>query len=93
MYYVHLFDPEIYTTQTLRELSEEIIRESAFLKVHQEIPFGLGVKILKYDESREDLLKIYAEIWVNRDPLPSKARLYTPLSIIVVIMIGLSIGR
>ena len=62
-----LYDPELMTTQTLRELSEEIIREAAFLLLHQEVPFGLGVKTLKFDESKKGLVKIYAELWVNRD--------------------------
>ncbi|NQZ02344.1 MAG: GTPase Era [Bdellovibrionales bacterium] len=62
-----LYDPEIYTTQNMRDLAEEVIREAAFERLHQEIPFGLGVKIVKFDESSESLTRIYAEVWVNRD--------------------------
>jgi GTP-binding protein Era len=62
-----LYDPDIFTTQNVRDLAEEVIREAAFERLHQEIPFGLGVKIVKFDESSPDLTKIYVEIWVNRD--------------------------
>lgn len=62
-----LYDEEIYTTQNLRELAEEVIREAAFENLHQEIPFGLGVKVVKFDEESPKLARIYAEIWVNRD--------------------------
>lgn len=62
-----LYDTEIFTTQTEKELCEELIREAAFLKLHQEIPFGIGVKILKFDESAKNIIKIYAEVWVNRE--------------------------
>lgn len=62
-----LYDPDIYTTQNVRDLAEEVIREAAFERLHQEIPFGLGVKIVKFDEDSETLTRIYAEVWVNRD--------------------------
>lgn len=62
-----LFDPEIYTTQNLKSMASEFIREQCFEFLHQEVPFGLAVHIIKFDESRPGLAKIHAEIWVNRD--------------------------
>ena len=61
-----LFDPEIYTTQNTREMCSEIIREKCFEFLHQEIPYGLGVKIDKFDESAEEITKIYAQIIISK---------------------------
>ncbi|MBK8203021.1 MAG: GTPase Era [Bdellovibrionales bacterium] len=62
-----LVDPEIYTSQTLREMVSEIVREKAFELLHQEIPYGLAVQILKFDEDSGPVIKIYANILVNKD--------------------------
>lgn len=62
-----LFDPEIYTSQTLREMVSEIVREKAFELLHQEIPYGLAVQILKFDEDTGPVIKIYANILVNKE--------------------------
>lgn len=62
-----LFDPELYTTQNLKSMASEFIREMCFEYLHQEVPFGLAVHIIRFDESRPDLTKIHAEIWVNRE--------------------------
>lgn len=62
-----LFDPELYTTQNLKSMASEFIREMCFEYLHQEVPFGLAVHIIKFDESNPGLTKIHAEIWVNRD--------------------------
>jgi GTP-binding protein Era len=62
-----LYDPEIYTSQTLREMVSEIVREKAFELLHQEIPYGLAVKILKFDEDSGPVIKIYANILVNKE--------------------------
>ncbi len=63
-----LYDGELYTTQNTRDMVREIIREKCFEALHQEVPYGLAVRILKFDEdSREDLVKIFAEILVSKD--------------------------
>lgn len=62
-----LMDPELYTTENVRDICSEIIREKCFEVLHQEIPFGSAVHILKFDETNPDLVKIYAEIWVPRE--------------------------
>lgn len=62
-----LFDPSLYTTQNVRELCGELIREKCFEYLHQEVPFGLAVRILKFDEADPLLTKIHAELWVSRD--------------------------
>lgn len=61
-----LFDPELFTTQTTRELVAELIREQCFIHLHQEIPYGLAVRIRLFDESGKTL-KIEADLIVNKD--------------------------
>jgi GTPase len=62
-----LFDPEIYTTQNMREISAEIIRERGFAHLHHELPYAMAVRIRAFDESRPDLIKIFAEILVEKE--------------------------
>ncbi len=57
-----LFDSDIYTTQTLRQMAAELVREKAFALLHQEIPYGLAVRILRFVEDEGPVVKIYAEI-------------------------------
>ncbi len=61
-----LYFDDIYTTQNLREMCEEIVREKCFHFLHQEIPFGLAVKVNKFDESNPKLIKIYADIILSK---------------------------
>lgn len=61
-----LFADDIYTTQSSRDLVAEIVREKCFEYLHQEVPYGLAVKVLKYDESGK-LPKIYVEIIVSKE--------------------------
>lgn len=46
-----LFDEELYTTQTVRQISAELVREACFKNLRQEIPYGLAVKILEFNEN------------------------------------------
>lgn len=62
-----LYDADLYTLSSTRELCAEIIREKCFENLHQEIPFGLAVRILKFDENEGPVLKIHAEILVAKD--------------------------
>lgn len=61
-----LFTDDIYTTQTVRELVAEIVREKCFEYLHQEVPYGLAVKVLKYDE-KAPIPRIYVEIIVAKE--------------------------
>lgn len=61
-----LYEEDIYTTQSTRELVAEIVREKCFEYLHQEVPYGLTVQILKYDESGQ-IPKIYADIIVSKE--------------------------
>jgi GTP-binding protein Era len=61
-----LFDEELYTLCSVKELSCDIIREKCFETLHQEVPFGLAVRILKFDESGP-IIKVHAEILVSKE--------------------------
>lgn len=61
-----LYDKDLFTLSTTRELCGEIIREKCFENLHQEVPFGLAVKVLKFEED-EPTVRIYSEIWVAKE--------------------------
>jgi GTP-binding protein Era len=60
-----LYPEEVYTTQSVREMCAEIIREKCFDYLHQEIPYGLAIKIDKYLE--EKMHRITASIVVEKN--------------------------
>jgi GTP-binding protein Era len=62
-----LYDTEIYTPHSVRELCEEIIREQCFELLDQEIPYGIAVRVVSFDESNPKIPKIHADILVPRD--------------------------
>lgn len=62
-----LYDPEIYTTQTLRQMTAEIIREKCFDTLHKEVPYGLAVLINKFDEEDPTLTRISAELLLDKE--------------------------
>lgn len=61
-----LYDQELYTPHSIKELVAEIIREKCFEQLHQEVPFGIGVAVLKYDEG-DTMDRIEVEILVSQD--------------------------
>lgn len=62
-----LFDPELFTTENVRGLAEEIIREKCFEVLTHEIPYQLAVQIRKFDENAKPCPKIYADIMVGKE--------------------------
>ncbi len=62
-----LYETEIVSLASLREISEELIREQAFEQLHQEIPFGLAVRINRFVENEGPLIKIYADLLVAKE--------------------------
>ena len=61
-----LFDPEILTTDNIRDIYKELIREAIFENMSDEIPYESDVTIEKiYEEGHID--KVYATIVVEKE--------------------------
>jgi GTP-binding protein Era len=61
-----LYDSELFTPHSVRELCSEIVREKCFEHLHQEIPYSMAVKIMRFDESGH-MPRITFEILVAKD--------------------------
>lgn len=57
-----LYPEDIVTEETMRDVTEEIIREKILLNTSDEIPHSVAVKVSKYQEA-EDIDRIYADIY------------------------------
>ena len=60
-----LYGNDIYTTQTVRQGCSEVIREKCFEFLHQEIPYGMAVRVVDFSVSRN--LNISAELIVSKE--------------------------
>jgi GTP-binding protein Era len=54
------------TDRSLRFLVAELVREAAFESLDQELPYSIAVEIRSFDESRPDLVRIAADLLVER---------------------------
>jgi len=61
-----LYDPEIITTQMMREIYKEFIREAIFEYTSDEVPYSTDVKIDKIEEN-ENLERIFATIVIEKE--------------------------
>lgn len=61
-----LYDQELYTTEKMRDIAAELIREECFESLEQEIPFGIGVVVESFKEE-EKIIKIEASIIVEKE--------------------------
>ena len=59
------FDEDMYTDKSLKFMAAETIREFVLKNLEEEIPHGVAVNIVKFDDS-ESLLKIEADIICER---------------------------
>ena len=57
-----LYPDDVVTEETMRDVTEEIIREKILLNTSDEIPHSVAVKVEKYKEE-EEIDKIYAKIY------------------------------
>ena len=62
-----LYDAEMYTTENVRGLAEEIIREKCFEVLNYEIPYQVAVQIRNFEEDAKPCPKIYADIMVAKE--------------------------
>jgi GTP-binding protein Era len=61
-----LYPGDEITDRPLRFLVAERVREAAFEELAQELPYALAVEIVEFDESRPDLVRIRADLLVER---------------------------
>jgi GTP-binding protein Era len=61
-----LYPEDALTDRPLRWLAGELVRESVFEGLDQELPYEIAVEVLKYDESRPDQVTIHANVLVRR---------------------------
>ncbi|MBD3791695.1 MAG: GTPase Era [Campylobacterales bacterium] len=62
----YLYDPELLTTDNIRDIYKELIRESIFENLSDEIPYESDVVIDKIDES-DNIDRVFATIIVEKD--------------------------
>lgn len=55
------------TDRPLRFLAAELVREAAFETLREELPYAVAVEVTAFDESRSDLLRIEADLLVERE--------------------------
>lgn len=61
-----LYDPELYTPHSMRELVAEIIREKCFEELAHELPYQIAIRIRAFKEE-EKITKIEADIVVGKE--------------------------
>jgi len=61
-----LYPEDDLSDRPLRFLAAELVREAAFEALDQELPYALAVEVVEFDESRPDLVRIRANLLVER---------------------------
>lgn len=62
-----LYDPELYTTESVRHLAEEVVREKCFELLNHEVPYYLAVQTRQFLEDAKPCPKIYMDILVTKE--------------------------
>jgi len=62
----YFYDPEIISTENIKDIYKELIREAIFDKLNDEIPYESDIIIEKIIE-KDDIDKVYAMIVVQKD--------------------------
>jgi GTP-binding protein Era len=62
-----LYPEDALSDRSLRWLAGEEVREAAFEVLAQELPYVLAVEVVDFDESRADLVRIRADLLVERE--------------------------
>ena len=60
------YDKDLYTTQTMRELTSECVLENIFRVLEDELPYESGVMVRDFKEE-SNIYKIYADVIVSKD--------------------------
>ena len=62
-----LYPDDELTDKSMRWLAGELVREAVFEELSQELPYGMAVEVVEYDEDRPDLVRIRANLLVERN--------------------------
>lgn len=62
-----LFEVDMYTTESVKALCEEVVREKCFQVLTHEIPYQIAVRTRQFDEEAKPCPKIYMDILVNKE--------------------------
>jgi GTP-binding protein Era len=62
-----LYPADFRTDRSVRFRAAEIIREKLMSALHQEIPYGIAVEIEGMERDEQDLLRVSAIIWIERE--------------------------
>ncbi len=62
-----LYPDDELTDRPLRFLAAELVREAAFEELAQELPYALAVEVVEFREDRPDLVRIRANLLLERD--------------------------
>jgi GTP-binding protein Era len=62
-----LYPADELTDRSLRWLAGELVREALFEELDKELPYAMAVEVTSWDESRPDLVKIGATLFVARE--------------------------
>ncbi|MEZ0391900.1 MAG: GTPase Era [Pseudobdellovibrionaceae bacterium] len=62
-----LYDIELFTPHSVKDLVTEIVREQCFEVLHHELPYQVAIRVRQFDESDPKLPKIHAEILVAKE--------------------------
>jgi GTP-binding protein Era len=61
-----LYPTDRLSDRPLRFLAAELVREAAFEALEQELPYALAVEVVEWDESGGDLVRIRADLLLER---------------------------
>ena len=62
-----LYPDDVVTDRPVRWLAGELVREAAFEELEQELPYEIAVEVIRFDERKEGLTYIDANVLVSRD--------------------------
>ncbi len=62
-----LYDEDQLTDRPVRWLCAELVREAVFQLLDKELPYSMAVEVLRFDESNSKIVKIRANLLVERD--------------------------
>jgi GTP-binding protein Era len=62
-----LYDLELFTPHTVRELAVEVVREKCLEILEKEVPFNLAVSLRKFEEKKGKKPEIYMDLIVAKD--------------------------